>query len=147
MKSEHAARLQAERDEADVIMFPQDLIDEASHSAELEDIIEGQLRLFEARKVSLRRERDQIIEQISNPIIRSEELKTIKCSGAAREADFTRAKIQPIPIKRKSSKLQVFNLQKQRSASWADRCFQSRLAQLLGQVASLEIQVLCLSAP
>ncbi|MDA8585555.1 HlyD family type I secretion periplasmic adaptor subunit [Rhodobacteraceae bacterium] len=56
------ARLQAERDEAQDIVFPEILLALTSEAAT--EQINGQRKLFEARRISLETERNQIIEQI-----------------------------------------------------------------------------------
>lgn len=64
-------RLEAERDGAAEISFEEELLDAASKRPEVVDLIEGQQRLFEARKESTDRETEQLEKrrgQISNQI-------------------------------------------------------------------------------
>ena len=57
------ARLQAERDGDDEIVFPNFLIREAVTNAEVEELIFGQRNLFFARLDTLRRETDQLAKR------------------------------------------------------------------------------------
>ncbi|MBF9031695.1 HlyD family type I secretion periplasmic adaptor subunit [Rhodobacterales bacterium HKCCE3408] len=54
------ARLEAERDGADEVAFPDQLRDAAADDAELQDILEGQRNLFDARRETLSREIEQL---------------------------------------------------------------------------------------
>ncbi|MGR3272853.1 HlyD family type I secretion periplasmic adaptor subunit [Thalassococcus profundi] len=54
------ARLAAERDGTDTIRFDDDLLERAETDAEVDELVEGQRNLFEARKESVGREIDQL---------------------------------------------------------------------------------------
>ena len=58
------ARLEAERDGRDGLLISNELMQEAALNPEVQEMIDGQQRLFEARRESLQREADQIGEQI-----------------------------------------------------------------------------------
>ncbi|MCO6384568.1 HlyD family type I secretion periplasmic adaptor subunit [Oceanicola sp. 502str15] len=58
--SSRAARLRAERDEAASISFPDDITTRAALSPDVREMVEGQIRLFEARRDTLAREADQL---------------------------------------------------------------------------------------
>lgn len=58
-------RLIAERDDAAVITFSADLLNAAAQNAEVSALIDGQSRLFEARRVSLSQEENQLDNQIA----------------------------------------------------------------------------------
>jgi HlyD family secretion protein len=65
------ARLEAERDEADTVVFDEDLLMEADKSADVKNLVDGQERLFEARGASIAREIEQLAKrngQISSQI-------------------------------------------------------------------------------
>jgi HlyD family secretion protein len=65
------ARLEAERDEADTVVFDEDLLMEADKSADVKNLVNGQERLFEARGASIAREIEQLAKrngQISSQI-------------------------------------------------------------------------------
>lgn len=65
-------RLTAERDGADSVAFDQELVALAASGNAVKDLVEGQARLFEARRDSLAREREQLRErktQIGNQVI------------------------------------------------------------------------------
>ncbi|WP_380058920.1 HlyD family type I secretion periplasmic adaptor subunit (plasmid) [Falsihalocynthiibacter sp. SS001] len=55
------ARLIAERDDAEVVEFPDWLT--SSGAADVKNVMEGQQRLFEARSVSVEREAEQLVER------------------------------------------------------------------------------------
>ena len=59
------ARLSAERDDADEVVFPDELLRSANYSPEVQKMIEGQRELFEARNDSLQRTDEQLGEQIT----------------------------------------------------------------------------------
>lgn len=53
-------RLEAERDGNDTITFPEDLVQVATTRPEVQDLIDGQARLFHARRDSVARETEQL---------------------------------------------------------------------------------------
>lgn len=55
------ARLEAERDDAEGVVFPDWL--EAQQGSEIQDVMRGQRQLFDARRVSLMRESEQLAER------------------------------------------------------------------------------------
>lgn len=57
------ARLDAERDDAAAIVFDASLLDAAAEDADVADIVEGQQRLFDARRESLGRQVEQLEKQ------------------------------------------------------------------------------------
>ncbi|WP_068116252.1 HlyD family type I secretion periplasmic adaptor subunit [Tropicimonas marinistellae] len=66
-----ASRLVAERDGLEEVAFPEDLQQAAADSAEVSELLDGQTRLFEARRVSLDKESEQLArrrEQIESQI-------------------------------------------------------------------------------
>lgn len=56
-------RLEAQRDEADDIRFPKDLIEIAATNDDAQELMEGQRNLFDARRDSVAREREQLAKQ------------------------------------------------------------------------------------
>ncbi|MCA8882963.1 MAG: HlyD family type I secretion periplasmic adaptor subunit [Rhodobacteraceae bacterium] len=56
-------RLEAEQDGADTIAFPPDLIATAAERADVASLMQGQQRLFEARRLSLQRETEQLVKR------------------------------------------------------------------------------------
>ena len=54
------ARLQAERDGEDEIVFPDDLLAEVENNEEVKELVEGQRNLFQARRASVSREIEQL---------------------------------------------------------------------------------------
>lgn len=56
-------RLQAQRDEADEISFPEDLIEAGANNADAQELMDGQRNLFEARRDSVDREIEQLGKQ------------------------------------------------------------------------------------
>lgn len=64
-------RLEAERDDLDQMIIPPELLERAKTNPDLADLIDGQVRLFEARKTTLAREIEQLgkrADQISDQI-------------------------------------------------------------------------------
>lgn len=57
------SRLKAERDEDDFIEFETDLLDRAKGNPDLQELIEGQANLFNARKESAKKEIEQLAER------------------------------------------------------------------------------------
>jgi HlyD family secretion protein len=58
------ARLEAERDETDTPVFPEELIALAASKPEVAEQVEGQKRLFDARRDSAAKEKEQLTRQI-----------------------------------------------------------------------------------
>lgn len=56
-------RLEAQRDEADAIRFPPDLIEVGVTNADATELMEGQVNLFDARRDSVARELEQLAKQ------------------------------------------------------------------------------------
>jgi HlyD family secretion protein len=56
-------RLEAERDGTDTVTFAPELLERADSNAELRDLIDGQVRLFEARNISLANATEQLGKQ------------------------------------------------------------------------------------
>ncbi|WP_328588471.1 HlyD family type I secretion periplasmic adaptor subunit [Primorskyibacter flagellatus] len=66
------ARLDAERDESDTLDFPEELLARAAEDEEINELVQGQQRLFDARRDSIAREVEQLgkrRDQISDQII------------------------------------------------------------------------------
>jgi HlyD family secretion protein len=62
--SARAARLTAERDETEALVFPDELLALAERSAEVAAQIEGQSRLFAARRATLAEQRDLLAQRV-----------------------------------------------------------------------------------
>ena len=60
-----SARLKAERDTLPQMFFPAELTDRSSEDSELLDLMNGQLRLFEARRATLNEQFAQLKEQVA----------------------------------------------------------------------------------
>ena len=60
-----SARLTAERDTMTQMSFPAELTDRSSENAELRDLMDGQLRLFDARRATLNEQFAQLKEQVA----------------------------------------------------------------------------------
>lgn len=56
-------RLEAQRDEAETIRFPEELIKVSAHNADARELMDGQRNLFEARRDSVARELEQLGKQ------------------------------------------------------------------------------------
>ena len=139
------ARLEAERDEADSITFPTELVQASADQLQARQQIEGQSNLFEARRQSLEKELGQINERILqtenqiegteaqlNALAIQEELITSEL--ADQETLFERGLVQ---IQRVSS----LRREAARLAGELGK-LTSEVAQLRGQIAALEIEKL-----
>ncbi|MBL9048734.1 MAG: HlyD family type I secretion periplasmic adaptor subunit [Tabrizicola sp.] len=73
--SARSSRLVAERDEADELVFDDDLLALAASSPEVASQVEGQRRLFEARRETLDEQRNQLTKRIDQIMSQAEGIK------------------------------------------------------------------------
>lgn len=73
--SARSSRLVAERDEADELVFDDDLLAIAASSPEVASQVEGQRRLFEARRETLDEQRSQLTKRIDQIMSQAEGIK------------------------------------------------------------------------
>ena len=136
------ARLEAERDEAEEIRFPADLL--AIDEDEARDQIEGQRVLFAARKETLDKELDQIaerIEQTGNQIEGAEaQLAALAVQSALSEEELV---VQEEALQRGLVQSGRVSSLKREAAQLAGEIgkLKSDVAQFRGQIASFEIEL------
>lgn len=88
-------RLEAERDNTGAITFDPIVIQRATESAEVQDLVDGQARLFVARRDSLQRETDQMAErkiQISAQV----DGLTAQFDAQARQLELVKAELEDL---------------------------------------------------
>ena len=137
------ARLEAERDGLDAVMVPEALSVLAQTMPEVHNMIDGQLRLFEARNESLRREADQISEQIAqahNQIDGTEaQLLALRTQKNLIAQELTNAR--SLLEKGLAQASRVSSLQREEARlSGEIGNLTATIAQLRGQIAAFDIQ-------
>ncbi|WP_037227486.1 HlyD family type I secretion periplasmic adaptor subunit [Roseobacter sp. GAI101] len=142
------ARLAAERDGLEDIVLPDELVEAAANSPEIESMIDGQRSLFLARKESLRREADQISEQIAQA---NNQIEGTEAQLAAfqTQQDLILSELEDAESlleKGLAQASKVSSLQREQARLLGEiGSLKATVAQLRGQIASLEIQVLKLT--
>ena len=143
------ARLEAERDGRDGLLIPDGLMQEAALNPEVQEMIDGQRRLFEARRESLQREADQIGEQIlqvNNQIEGTEAQLTAYVEQEVLVSEEL-ARNQDLWSKGLVTTSQVSTLQRERARLQGEiGNLTATVARLRGEVAALEIQDLKLTS-
>lgn len=138
-------RLVAERDDAAAIMFSPALLDKASQDLEVRALIEGQIRLFEARRVSLRQEESQLDNQIvqTGDQIEGTQAQLTATEGQAELIVGELADVQSLFDKGLAQASRVSSLRREEARLVGELGqFKSTRAQLKGDIARLEIEKL-----
>ena len=142
------ARLVAERDGLDKIELPEDLVEAQADSPEIAKMIKGQRSLFFARAETLTREADQISEQIAqaNNQIEGTEAQ-LAAFQAQQELILSELEdAQSLLEKGLAQASRVSSLQREQARLLGEiGSLKATLAQVRGQIAALEIQVLKLT--
>ncbi len=139
------ARLQAERDGRDEITFSEDLLAEAETNPEVQELVEGQRNLFQARRDSVSREIEQLgkrSEQIDEQVngidsqreALSEQLDLIQQELTDQETLLERGLAQ-------ASRVLALQRERARMAGTMGELTAQR-AQSLGQSTEIEIEIL-----
>lgn len=143
------SRLEAERDGLDALVVSEDLARVIAEHSEIQKLVEGQQRLFFARQISLAKERDQIKEQISQAG------DQISGAEAQRRAFSKQATLIASELKDSQDLLtkgliqvsRVTALQREEARLEGEiGSLDALIAQLKGQIAALEIQLVKLEA-
>lgn len=139
------AMLSAERDDISEVVFPKDLLELAASDASVADQINGQARLFEARRVTLARELSQIDKQIAQT---NNQIKGIdaQLDAFAIQSQLTADELvdaQTLLDRSLTKATRVTELQRE-AAGLAGNIggLTSEVAQLRGQIAAFEIEKL-----
>ncbi|MEM9435133.1 MAG: HlyD family type I secretion periplasmic adaptor subunit [Pseudomonadota bacterium] len=142
------ARLQAERDQQQEMAPPEELILAAEVSEEVSEQLQGQIRLFEARRSTLAREAEKLAEQVAQFSAEiegldaqlaslEEELTLVSEELADRESLFERGLV---PVS------QVSGLRRDRARLTGEiGALTARVAQVRGSIAGVEIEIIQLS--
>jgi HlyD family type I secretion membrane fusion protein len=142
------ARLVAERDDLASIEVPQALIDAALEAPEVDMMIDGQRSLFFARKESMRREADQIAEQIAQAHNQIEGTEA-QLAALVTQQDLITTELedaQSLLAKGLAQASRVSSLQREQARLLGEiGNLQATVAQLRGQIAALDIQKLKLA--
>ncbi len=142
------ARLQAERDGLDTLLPSDALLAEAADDPSVQDLIDGQQRLFEARADTLRQSAEQIAEQIAQA--------GNQINGADAQLDALETQKTLIEIELKDTRIlfekgltpasRVSALQREQARLLGEiGNLTARVAQLRGQIADLSIQRIALT--
>lgn len=142
-------RLIAERDDAAVVMFSPELIEAGRSSAEVAALIDGQARLFEARRTSLAQEMTQVERQI---VQTRDQIKGVQAQLSATEdqAELIASELadaQSLLDRGLTQASRVTALRREEARLLGEiGQLRSGIAQLEGGIAQLEIQKLRLNA-
>ncbi len=137
------ARLEAERDGINTLSVPDALIKVALQHAEVQNMIDGQQRLFESRADSIRREAEQIREQINQAYNQidgtSAQLAAFKTQQDLIGKELTDT--QSLLDKGLTQASRVSSLQREQARLLGEiGNLTATVAQLRGQIATLDIQ-------
>lgn len=140
-----SARLRAERDDAEAVTvdaYPQ-LVTQSNKV--IEEQLAGQIALFEARRVSLARENDQLIQQ-QRQIQRQIEGLTAQLDASRRQLDLFQSELRDVESLYERGLVQVTRLlQLQRAEAELQGSiggFVSQIAQAETRISEIELQVL-----
>lgn len=142
------ARLVAERDGMENMQVPDALIRAALQSNEVQDLIDGQQRLFEARLESLYRESEQIAEQIAQGRNQVDGTTAQLAASKAQETLVLKElqDSQTLLDKGLTQATRVSQLQREQARLLGEiGSLTATIAQLRGQIAALDIQQLKLT--
>lgn len=139
------ARLSSERDDSDAIAFDEELLAAATSNRAIQDLVDGQTRLFEVRKVSLQQEIDQLGKrksQIADQIDGISAQSTALVSQLALIAQELQSQ-QALLDKGLSQAARVLSLQREQARLQGQVGeLQAAKAQAEGRITELEIEVL-----
>lgn len=143
------ARLEAERDEATSITFPPALLDLAATHPEIAEQVEGQARLFEARRDTLDRQTEQLQRRMSQTADQIAGIDTqskameMQNSLIAQELASTRSLLE----KGLAQQPRVLGLAREAASMDGDLgALASSRAQAEGQISQIELELLRLAA-
>jgi HlyD family secretion protein len=142
-------RLEAERDDAAMVVFPAELVEVSASNAEVANLMEGQKRLFEARAETLGKQMEQLgkrksqTESLIQGIDAQREALTVQLSLIAKEL----ASQEELLRKGLAQESRVLALQREeaRLAGQVGELTANR-AQAEGRITETEIEILRMSA-
>jgi len=139
-----SARLSAERDNSAVVVFSDELIAIARGRPMVQDILDGQLRLFAARNTALKEEASGLLEQINQVYERIAGLKA-KVAATKRQRELIQAELADqlaLFTKGLTQISQVRSLQREEAnLSGQIGGLNANIAQVRGQIAGYKIEI------
>jgi HlyD family secretion protein len=138
------ARLEAERDNADTVVFPRTL---APGDPAAERVIAGEARLFQARRALIEGQRAQLVERIRQS---REEIRhsRIQVDAKNKEIDYLREELERVGDLKARNLLpvtRVLTLKREETRiAGENAALEAQIARLQGQIAEAELQILAL---
>ena len=138
------ARLEAERDNAETVVFPTTLV---AGDPAAERVMSGELRLFKARRVLIESQRAQLVERIRQ---NREEIRhsRIQVDAKNKEIDYLREELERVGDLKARNLLpvtRVLTLKREETRiAGENAALESQIARLQGQIAETELQILAL---
>ena len=139
------ARLEAERDNADGVVFPASLLDQISSNPDIEPVLKGQRHLFEARRSSLQGQKSQLKERIEQYHL---EIKGFEAQQEAKEKEIALIKDELVGVellykKKLIAYSRLTSLQREAAKLEGERGqYIASQAQTRGKIAETELQIL-----
>ncbi|AML53804.1 HlyD family type I secretion periplasmic adaptor subunit [Falsihalocynthiibacter arcticus] len=142
------SRLEAERDELSALNIPRELVQAAKVKPEIQGLIDGQKRLFDARADSQRKEADQITEQVNqthNQIAGAQ----AQLAAFQKQEELINSELKDshtLLEKGLAQASRVSSLQREQARLLGEvGSLNATVSQLRGQIAALNIQMLKLT--
>lgn len=140
-----SVRLMAERDEAETLRFPPDLLAEAARNPPVAEMVQGQINLFDARVASrdreaeqLTRRKEQIAAQVDGIAAQSEAL-TLQLGFIREELDAQRTLLE----RGLAQAPRVLALQREEAALLGQVGeFRASVAELKGRATEIDLEIL-----
>lgn len=143
------SRLAAERDGLSQVVFDTEVVDRGAASAEVAELMEGQVRLFDARRVSLASEGSRLGERRTQ-IIRQIEGIGAQVAAADRQLELIKIELkdaQSLLEKGLTQASRVTSLQREEARLLGSLGqLQASIAQNKGQIAEIDIEILRLTS-
>jgi membrane fusion protein, type I secretion system len=139
------ARLIAEREDADTVAFPQDLVTRAASESTVSDAIHGEEKLFESRKAGRAGQRSQLRERIAQS---NEEVRGLTAQQQAKEGEIKLISEELVGVsdlykKNLVSISRYMALQRERTRLEGDRGqFIAEIARARARISETELQII-----
>ena len=139
------ARLEAERDGADIIEFPVELVELAKNDPDVQKILKGEQHLFSARKESLKGQKSQLKERIDQYQVEIEGLRAQQ-EAKTREINLIKDELEGVALLYKKKLIaysRLTALQREEAKLEGERGqYVASQAQTRGRIAETELQIL-----
>lgn len=143
------ARLEAERDDAPAVTIPQDLADTAATRPDVADQVEGQLRLFDARRDTLARQTEQLARRKEQTAAQIDGI-TAQSAALSTQLDLIRTELadqQALLEKGLAQSSRVLALEREQAALMGRSGeLAAERAQADGRITELDLEILRLAA-